>query len=352
MSGDADFKAFSRSDLTARDREYFELAFHGAELGAWEWDPRTKEIAFDSRWSGLRGYAGLSSFHPDDWTAVEKALRQYLAGAHSYFECECRISAKEGNWIWALVRGKVVLRDEQNQPTRLMGIALEISASRQTSRARDEMLSIVAHDLRNPLATIVTLAAVLRRSGAEEEVVAEIEYAAKRMSRLIQDIVDVTRLEAGRFVIEQTRLSAARMLSEALVEQAHLASSSSLDLQLDAPPVLPDISADHDRLLQVFENLIGNAIKYTQPGGRITLGARTHGNSVLFWIADSGSGIEGDHLPRVFDRFWQAPGAKRRGAGLGLMIVKGIIDAHGGQVWVESQLGRGSTFFFTIPTAP
>jgi signal transduction histidine kinase len=348
MTGDAETKAFG---LTLRELEYFELVLKSGELGVWEWDPTTEEIVFDFRWPGRRGSDRLLSVHPDDWAGVEKALKEYLAGARPYFECECRISTEEGNWIWGLARGKVVARDERDQPKRLMGIVLDISASRLASKARDEMLSIVAHDLRNPLATVVTLAAVLRRSGVEEEVVSEIEHAAKRMSRLIQDIVDVSRLEAGHFTIEQTRVPAAQILSEALVEQAHLAASASLDLGLDAAPDLPHVWADHDRLLQLFENLIGNSIKYTPPGGRITLGARVDGNSVLFSVADSGSGIESDHLPRVFERFWQAPGGRRRGAGLGLTIVKGIIDAHGGRVWVESQPGRGSTFRFTIPIA-
>jgi signal transduction histidine kinase len=100
----------------------------------------------------------------------------------------------------------------------------------------------------------------------------------------------------------------------------------------------------------VFENLVGNAIKFTKPGGRITLGARAGAGEVLFSVADTGCGIESDQLPRVFDRFWQAPEAKRKGAGLGLPIVKGIVEAHGGRIWVQSSPGQGSTFFFTVPT--
>ncbi len=108
---------------------------------------------------------------------------------------------------------------------------------------------------------------------------------------------------------------------------------------------------DHDRLLQVFENLIGNAIKFTGVGGRITVGAASKEQEIMFWVADSGCGIASDALPHVFDRFWQATTGDRRGAGLGLPIVKGIVEAHGGHVWAESTLGRGSTFFFSIPTA-
>jgi signal transduction histidine kinase len=115
---------------------------------------------------------------------------------------------------------------------------------------------------------------------------------------------------------------------------------------------IPEVWADLDRLLQVFENLVGNAVKFTEPGGRITVGAARRGDDVLFWVADTGAGIAAEDLPHLFDRFWQARKATRRGAGLGLPIVKGIVEAHGGRIWVESTLGRGSTFFFTIPTMP
>ena len=116
-------------------------------------------------------------------------------------------------------------------------------------------------------------------------------------------------------------------------------------------PGLPDVWADRDRVLQVFENLIGNAVKFTKPGGRITAGAASRDREVLFWVADTGAGIDCEEMPHVFDRFWQAQKARRGGAGLGLQIVKGIVEAHGGRIWVESEVGVGTTFYFTLPTA-
>jgi PAS domain S-box-containing protein len=225
-----------------------------------------------------------------------------------------------------------------------------LAAANQARKARDDMLGVVAHDLRNPLTVIAARGAALRL-GAEREIGAEIERASKRMSRLIQDLIDVTRLEAGPLTLKQAMLSSNKALSEALASQVPLASSASLEIRLDAAPELPDIWADHDRLLQVLENLIGNAIRFSKPGGHITLTARAGPSEVQFSVADTGSGIESKHLPRVFDRFWQGPGANRSGAGLGLPIVKGIVEAHGGRVWVQSSPGQGSTFFFTIPTA-
>ena len=176
-----------------------------------------------------------------------------------------------------------------------------------------------------------------------------IERAAKRMNRLIQDLLDVALMEAGQLTIERARLSAGGLIVEAVDMQRPLASSSSLELRVEVDPDVPDVWGDRDRLLQVFENLIGNAIKFTKAGGRITAGAASRDDEVVFWVADTGCGIASENLPRVFDRFWQATRAGRQGAGLGLPITKGIVEAHGGRIWVESTAGSGSTFFFTIP---
>jgi signal transduction histidine kinase len=264
-----------------------------------------------------------------------------------------------------LSQGNIFARDKQGRPTRMVGIALDISprkrtehalrlseaSAKQATQARDDMLGVVAHDLRNPLAAIATLAAVLQARGPEREIGDEIAHAADRMRRLIRDLIDVTLLDAGGFMIRQERVHAESLLSKVLDSQALLASSASLKLRIDAEESVSDIWADHDRLLQVFENLIGNAIKFTKPGGEIVLGVKAGAGEVLFSVADTGCGIASHQLPRVFDRFWQAPEGKRRGAGLGLPIVKGIVEAHGGRIWVQSTPGQGTTFFFTISRA-
>jgi len=217
---------------------------------------------------------------------------------------------------------------------------------------RDEVLGIVAHDLRNPLATIVMQAGLLQLPGPGLRESAEvIRRAATRMNHLIQDLLDVTRLEAGQLTIEQSPMPAMQVASEAFEIQRLRASSAGLDLRLDLSEELPEIWADRDRLLQVFDNLINNAIKFTAPGGGITVGAAPKGADVLFWVSDTGPGIAAEDQSHLFDRFWQAR-TTCSGAGLGLSIVKGIVEAHGGGVWVESTPGQGSTFFFTIPTAP
>jgi PAS domain S-box-containing protein len=229
--------------------------------------------------------------------------------------------------------------------------------ARRAVQVREEVLGIVAHDLRNPLNVIHVQSELLRRRGAEPERRAQkpvdtIRRAADRMNRLIQDLLDVTRMEAGRLTVERTRVAPRALLLDVLEASRLLADAASLCIQVELSSKLPDLLADRDRLQQVFENLLSNAIKFTPAHGRILVGAQPRGSEVLFWVSDTGPGIPEADLPHLFDRFWQAKAADRRGAGLGLPIVKGLVEAHGGHIWVKSEVGQGTTFFFTVPTAP
>lgn len=223
-------------------------------------------------------------------------------------------------------------------------------------QARDEVLGVVAHDLRNPLGNILFQLALLQRPHGEIErrsrkPTEAIDRAAKRMNHLIQDLLDIKRMEAGQISIEPVSLSIGKVLSEFLEVQKPLISSKSLQLKLDIAPDLGEIRADRDRLLQVLENLVENAIKFTKVGGTLTVGAASRTGELLFWVADTGVGIPNEDIHHIFDRLWQARKTGRQGVGLGLSIVKGIVEAHGGRVWVESALEEGSTFFFTLPRA-
>ena len=231
-------------------------------------------------------------------------------------------------------------------------LRLSEAAARRAAQTRDELLGIVAHDLRNPLQIITINAGFLRRSGPEpvKEMAEEAADAANRMNRLIQDLLDVTSIESGHLSVKPERLHVFDIFSELLEMQTPIAKSASLELWGSAAPDLPDIWADRDRILQAFENLIGNAIKFTKPRGHITLGAVASTDEVVLSVSDTGSGIKDSDLPHVFDRFWQASHGAHKGAGLGLAIVKGIVEAHCGRIWVHSTAGQGTTFFFTIPT--
>lgn len=231
---------------------------------------------------------------------------------------------------------------------------------RSTQRAvqtRDDVLGVVAHDLRNPLGTILLQASYLQRLGEElgpraRKIGDSIEASARRMNRLIQDLLDTTRMETGSLPIQPARVPAAEIVLASEESHRAFAASGSLRLQVELAPELPDIWGDRERLLQVFENLLGNAAKFTAAGGCVTVGARPGAEGeIVFWVTDTGEGISPADVPRLFDRFWQARKGERRGAGLGLSIAKGIVEAHGGRIWVDSAPGHGSTFHFTVPVA-
>jgi signal transduction histidine kinase len=220
--------------------------------------------------------------------------------------------------------------------------------------AREQVLKIVSHDLRNPLHTISMCASLMidvPLPGDQQTLhLRRIKRAGERMNRLIQDLLDVAKLEAGRVGITPRVIDVPSLLDEAADMLAPLAQEKSIRLDREITAPLPRITADAGRVLQVLSNLVGNAIKFTPEGGRIVIGAVAVPTGVEFTVSDTGPGIPAEQLERIFGRFWQADAADRRGIGLGLTIAKGIMDAHGGRLWVESKLGEGTTFHFVLGT--
>ncbi len=226
--------------------------------------------------------------------------------------------------------------------------------SEQATRSRDEVLRIVAHDLRSPLQVIsLSAQALLRRlpeeSRADRKPLDTIQRAVARATHLIQDLLDVARMEAGRISVERRPEQLAPLLKEALELHRAIAEARSIQLMISIPEDGPSILADRDRLLQIFSNLLGNALKFTPEGGQIALRVEQAGDVVRFSVSDTGPGIPAESLPHIFNPFWQGRERRKEGAGLGLAIVKGLVEAHGGHIWVESKPGVGSTFFFTLP---
>lgn len=220
------------------------------------------------------------------------------------------------------------------------------AAAQEAVRARDVMLGFVAHDLRDPLHSMLMHVHRSRQS------LDALHRNADWMLRLVKDLLDVSRLDGGALALERTSIAADQILGEVLEARRPAAAQAAIDLQADGERGLPCVWANHDRLLQVLDNLVQNALKFTPRGGRVMLSAKHDDCAVLFAVTDSGIGIAPDDIPHVFDRFWQARTVAGRGAGLGLAIAKSVVEAHGGRIWVDSSPGRGSTFYFTVPVAP
>ena len=237
--------------------------------------------------------------------------------------------------------------------------ALLFRAAEQAGRARAEMVAVVSHDLKNPLATIQLAVSFLLEDLVPDDAVHQrereqlnaIHRSAERMYRLIHDLLDVAAIEAGQLAVTRSPLAIDVLLTDALELLRPLAAAKRIALVAAVSPEPPAVAADRERMLQVFSNLGGNAIKFTPENGRVAIRVTVRDAAVEFAVCDTGPGIPPEDLPHVFDRFWQAKKTARAGVGLGLAIAKGIVDAHGGDIHVEAEPGGGSCFTFTLPVA-
>jgi signal transduction histidine kinase len=211
-------------------------------------------------------------------------------------------------------------------------------------RHRDEVLARVAHDLRNPLNAIELAAA----STGHAEIVLR---ATRRMRRLIDDLVDLAALQSERLTINARPERAEDLVRDALEFHRPLVEPNRITISSQVEPELPPVSCDQVRVMQVLGNLIGNAAKVSAPGGSIEIAAARAGDEIRFSVTDRGPGIPAEDLGGLFEPYFRPAGTAYKGTGLGLAIVRGIVKAHGGRVWAESELRKGSTFFFTLPIA-
>ncbi len=229
-----------------------------------------------------------------------------------------------------------------------------LAMARSAVAARDELMGVVAHDLRNPL-NAITVQASLMRDAAEhadaKKQADSIIRVGRRMDQLIGMMLDVATIEAGRFTVRPVRCNVEDLIRESLETFSPIAAAKRV--RIEAHLIGDDLAvmADKDRVLQVLSNLLGNALKFTPEGGKIWVTAQPHANMVRFTVDDTGPGIAPQNLARVFDRFWKDESGGKRGTGLGLFIAKGIVVAHEGTIWSESELGRGTSFVFTLPMA-
>ena len=228
--------------------------------------------------------------------------------------------------------------------------------SQSAIRARDTVLGVVSHDLRNPLAVISMCAtSLLERGFADEgrnlEAMQAIQESTRWAQRLIQDLLDVAAIEAGGLSLVRRAEDPVLLMTKAALFFEELAAERAVTLVTALPDEVPFLLCDADRILQALGNLIGNALKFTPTGGQIELGAVVGQDGVRLYVADNGPGIPDEDVPHIFDRFWTARrDARVRGTGMGLAIVRGIIEAHGGRVWVERNASGGAMFNLLLPT--
>jgi signal transduction histidine kinase len=233
----------------------------------------------------------------------------------------------------------------------------DVTRLRELDRMKDEFISVASHELRTPL-TSMQMAVQLLAEGsagplneAQQRLVRMTAKDAGRLDHLTRDLLDLARLEAGTAVPQRRPVSLAEVVGAALGPLYSQAEARGLGLEVHVAGSLPPVSGDLEQLSRVIGNLVSNAVRHTPGGGGVEISAAPRDGEMVVTVRDTGDGIPAEYLPRIFERFTQVPGATTGGAGLGLPIARKIVEAHGGRIWVESEPGRGTAFYFTLPLA-
>jgi two-component system, OmpR family, phosphate regulon sensor histidine kinase PhoR len=288
-------------------------------------------------------------------TAVDDMVEKIIQGKQQLATEEIVISLPEEKIL--KVNGVPIMSNN-----RLEGAILvfhDITELRRLERVRQDFVANVSHELRTPISSIKGYAETLLEGALKDKVNARefvdiIYQDANRLAALINDLLDLSKIESGKLKMSFTVLDPVVLINKGVTVIDNQAKAKSITLKTDIPQDLPKIQADETRFAQVMINLLDNAIKYSSEGAQVIVSAKLVDSFLQIDISDTGMGIDEDDLPRIFERFYRVDKARSRelgGTGLGLSIVKHIVSAHGGQVWVKSELGRGSTFSFTIPLA-
>lgn len=229
-------------------------------------------------------------------------------------------------------------------------------SAKDAVKARERILSIVSHDLKNPVASVLMSAQLLTKENLAHERITELAEVLKNssllMQRLISDLLDFAKIDEGMLEVQKENVDVQNILDAAMKLMTIKASAKNISLKVLVGENIPSIYCDRDRIVQVIWNLVGNAIKFTPKDGSVSIDVTVLKHFVQITVSDTGPGIADKDIARIFDRFWQAKETASLGSGLGLSIAKGIVESHGGKIWVESRVGQGSKFHFTIPSSP
>ncbi len=392
-------QALSRSEnLLRAERQRMEDILEGTHVGTWEWNIPTGTLIVNRYWAEMVGYtleelAPITSqtweqlLHPDDLQYSDQVLQKHFTGEFPYYECEIRMQHRHKHWVWILIRGKVAARDLDGSPRLMSGTHQDITARKQAlfalenanallqtrsaeaeaaNRAKSTFLATMSHEIRTPLNAIIGMGYLLEHSSLDaqqHEYVRAIQVSSKNLLALVNDVLDVSKIEAGELVLESVPIFLPALCDEMLLLFATTAQNKGLAFNIQAlPHHLPTtIEGDEVRIRQMLLNLLGNALKFTAQGSieliiqSTSSTTSTQGERLRFAVHDTGIGVAPEQQGKLFRPFSQADTSTTRkygGTGLGLSIVRQLAERMGGIAGFTSQLGVGSTFWFEIPLKP
>lgn len=362
-----------RAEAALREsEERLRLAQESARVGVWEWDLRNDVVRATGQMEVLYGHPeGASTGHrslfadrvlPEDLDEVQRILREAVA-AHEAFDVDFRIRLPDEAIRWVNCKGSAAY-DAAGRPERVFAVNADITerkaaeeALREADRRKDEFIATLAHELRNPLVPIRNAVEIVRLQMALDPALQRVcdllDRQVQHLVRLIDDLLDVNRISRGKLQLRKELVDLAAVLDQALEVARPLIEDAGHELAVSLPATPVHLDADPVRLAQVFSNLLDNACKFTERGGRIRLSVGCDGTEVAVNVEDSGIGIASENLPRIFDMFAQLPPTPERvrsGLGIGLALTRGLVEMHGGRIEAHSGgRGRGSTFTVRLP---
>ncbi len=294
----------------------------------------------------------LALIHPEDLGSFEAAIARLEESEE--VEAVYRQKTKNGYYVW-LSNRMAMQKDEDGLPLYRIGNIRDISETKKAEAIKDEFIGMVSHELKTPLTVVTGAISVAMSEGIPEDarktLMEDAAWGVESMADIVDNLLELSRWQSDRLVLTQAAIDVGEVVSR-IVEQASRKSARHVVLAAVAAG-LPHVKADRTRIERVLDNLVDNAIKYSPKGGKVKVSAKREGGSVLLAVSDQGIGISNADKARLFQQFGRletpVEGTSIKGVGLGLVVCKRLVEAHGGRIWVESEIGKGSTFYFTLP---
>lgn len=358
-----------------RSEQRLNMALKGTKAGLWDWDIATGKVIFGDRWCEMLGYDAdevephVSSWerlvHPDDREEVSKRLDDHLEGRSEFYQSIHRLKAKDNSWKYILDSGMVIEWDTDGKPLRAVGTHQDVTNQkrneeklREINATKDKLFSIIAHDLKSPYnAQLGFLELLLENDSSYSEeqrrkFIKTVYHSTKQSFALLDNLLVWSRTQTGKIPFNPGELLLAQVFEEAIDLQRYAAQAKNIIIDTELCNDDLEVTADAEMVNTILRNLLSNAIKFTPENGRILLGAKTASNNkTLIYVKDSGVGIPENDREKLFDptsNYSTVGTNKEKGTGIGLILCREFVERNGGKIWVESEEGKGSTFYFTL----